>query len=452
MPRILKKVFKRGKNNTETNEERAAGSNVRDKQQTNSKEIVVSLKKLTKELDQMTNINRQTVNFSNTTYKLSDVIKKLKTERDEAKKILIAWIETNYDRIKNNAEHWGTIFCLLNFAFRKDFKNEVKVSFGAKNQKLSGKVNQHATQDTITLTNMEKLFTAAKTIKNDEWKQITDLPITAGQVGRTKRALRKKLTHFKLETRETAHNVKKRIIGSKNLSPKAYNQFQKFWQDFDITSYLTEDKSIDDDRFIDALKQNLTHPDFQTKSTEKDTPTQSIFNTNTSFDDLYNMPKELPETFQEHWKTFINDVKNQLAEYQEAKENAQQPTILNHPNLDNYITDSDNENEQISQTSEEAGKILKTCYENSNTLEQIINNIQNVTEYPSIFNTISKQLQIINQTNTKSKTPDKLDKNIQSLTHISGIDEDSLTKLRNKLRNLLGVNQPLSIPQPHKQT
>ena len=175
-------------------------------EKTEEKEIVVSLKKLEAKIKSYNELKGKKVEIDNTEHTILDIIAKLKNDREKAKEILINWIDKYYDdnSIKNDNNKLALIYCLETFAFRKDFRNEVKVKFGNASTQLQQKVIQFGNKKEIKCENMEELH---KKIKSTEKISDEITKLEAGKSAKARRASRKLLKKAILETNTIKHKL-----------------------------------------------------------------------------------------------------------------------------------------------------------------------------------------------------------------------------------------------------
>lgn len=259
-------------------------------------EIVVSLKKLKNELNTTSEIKSLEVKVGTQSCTLQTVIDTLKTDRNLAKQILITWIDQNYqNKMQNKSENMALVYCLVNFAFRKDFRNEVAVKFGSKNEKLKNKVIAFARKNSLGINQLTNMFKELKSKSNDIVKPIQDLE--SGRAGKARRANRKLLNKAKLAKETAKHKIRNKLkptttdiniptqTATKDkqdetqktcnlelitLSPKAQKQFDalktKVYGYGFSTLDTNQDKPIitscNTDKFLSQLK-TLDHPDFR---------------------------------------------------------------------------------------------------------------------------------------------------------------------------------------------
>lgn len=259
-------------------------------------EIVVSLKKLKNKLNTMPEITSLEVKVGTQSCKLQAVIDTLKTDRNLAKQILITWIDQNYQsKMQNKSENMALVYCLVNFAFRKDFRNEVAVKFDSTNDKLKNKVIAFARQNSLGINQLTNMFKELQSKSNDIVTSIQTLE--SGRAGKARRAKRKLLNKAKLAKETAKHNIRKKLKPTTTkieietltattaetseskptcnlklitLSPKAQKEFEHlktkvYGYDFS-TLDTNQDKPIiqscNTDCFLTQLR-NLKHPDFK---------------------------------------------------------------------------------------------------------------------------------------------------------------------------------------------
>ena len=194
----------KGKKNGRSKTNHGNGSD-KIEEKTEEKEIVVSLKKLKTKIKGDNGINGKEVEIEGEKYTLLKIIEKLKNDREKAKKILINWINKFYnDIIENDNNKLALIYCLETFAFRKDFRNEVKVKFGNASTQLQQKVIQFGNKKEIKCENMEELH---KKIKSTEKISDEITKLEAGKSAKARRASRKLLKKAILETNTIKHKL-----------------------------------------------------------------------------------------------------------------------------------------------------------------------------------------------------------------------------------------------------
>lgn len=173
-------------------------------------EIVISLKNLKNNLNTMSEIKNLAVKVGTQSCTLQTVIDTLKTDRDLAKQILITWIDQNYQsKMQNKSGNMALVYCLVNFAFRKDFRNEVAVKFGSKNDKLKNTVIAFARKNSLGINQLTNMFNELKSKSNDIVKPIQDLE--SGRAGKARRAKRKLLNKAKLAKETAKHKIRNKL-------------------------------------------------------------------------------------------------------------------------------------------------------------------------------------------------------------------------------------------------
>ncbi len=455
-------------------------------EQAQPKEIVVSLKKLK---NKITNNNAlKSGNLKEAGAELLTVITTLKKDRNLARQQLINWINKYYsdNNVKNDSAVWGLVYCLVNFVFRKDSRNAVGVKFDEDNSNLLGKVRAGAASANYTVTNkVTNLFDAAKGITNEQWGTITKTGISANKVDHAQRDTRKKFKKSKLAVSEIAHSVKKHTIGSKNLSPKAIKEFERLKNKVYAYGFCELDKEREKTDGIPIIKtcnfeqflkelRGLKHKDFTTlkdyiekfslyeiiTSADQSATLQGAY-TSQFISDVVDLCKKINEQSNKavNKATTNQEPKTTPERSEEIKEQSntatsntsetkQQPpsTKIDIPLPGKTTTTFSAESLQKAKAKTTA-ELLKKCYEEANTLDDIIDNINMVTDYPNIFSKIRLKLNTIRIAATNGKND--LAKLIASLSDIKGVDENALTGLQDKLRSLLGLQTEVTPKTPN---
>lgn len=155
------------------------------------REIVVSLKKL------KTYVNTSDFKQNNSTDKIADELIGITNLMDgkhinDVQREIIEFVKNKLSKFNNNIKTVVIVFILVNFAFRKGFRNETKVKFD-KSIKSNLKTKIAGASYDVT-GHVETLLSNATALSDDDWKSIRNLAaehFTASKLQRAARMLRK---------------------------------------------------------------------------------------------------------------------------------------------------------------------------------------------------------------------------------------------------------------------